>query len=395
MDSEEKKLIDEIRDGLNNFEIPYEEGNWENFQKSYGEKLNGEEQKRRKAPLILWKYISAAAVLIGILLYIPWQWNGKEGVRHDRVAEHRKTSTKDKGPSLPMQDQRDIKVMSSRDDRPIAQAINRTFIANHELVDNAVIRLNADDTQPLIGTHEEVPTLQSVISPAITEEGTASSGWKESTIASIDRQEQHGTTFGRWKFGVEVNSSFTTDKPNVAAGILTQFEVSEKLKLSTGLTYSRISAIHDTDPVQLSYDTKMIGGESRIKAIDIPLTVVYEPTDGWYASVGVSALAVLDEDKIYRMESEVLRENVVTDPTSGASVSVFEVIKSEYSEKSMDTDFEGRSNLSYLNLSIGRKQRFNKRTDLLFEPFIKIPMGGLQRGDVNLLNSGIKIKVLF
>src|SRR5690554_2077769 len=395
MDSEEKKLIDEIRDGLNNFEIPYEEGNWENFQKSYGEKLNGEEQKRRKAPVILWKYISAAAVLIGILLYIPWQWNGKEDVRHDRVAEHRKTSTKDNGPSLPMQDQRDIEVMSSRDDRPIAQTINRTFITNHELVDNAIMRLNADDTQPVIGTHEKVQTLPSLVSPAITEEKTAPSGRKETTIASIDQQEQPKTASGRWKFGVEVNSSFTTDKPNVAAGILTQFEVSEKLKLSTGLTYSRISAIHDSDPVQLSYDTKMIGGESTIEAIDIPLTIVYEPTDGWYASVGVSALAVLDEDKIYRMESEVLRENVVTDPTSGVSESVFKVIKSEYSEKSMDTDFEGRSNLSFLNLSIGRKQRLDKRTDLLFEPFIKIPMGGLQRSEVKLLNSGIKIKVLF
>src|SRR5690606_16454145 len=210
MDSEEKKLIDEIRDGLNNFEIPYEEGNWENFQKSYGEKRNGDGQNRRKAQLILWKYISAEAVLIGILLYIRWQWNGKEDVRHDRVAEHGKTSTKDKGPSLPMQDQRDIKVVSSRDDQPIAQTINRTFIPNHELVDNAVMRLNVDDTQPFIGTHEEVPTLPSLVSPATTEEKTASSSWKETTIASIDGQEQHGTTSGRWKFGVEVNSSFTT-----------------------------------------------------------------------------------------------------------------------------------------------------------------------------------------
>ncbi|WP_262250350.1 hypothetical protein [Parapedobacter soli] len=395
MDSEEKKLIDEIRDGLNNFEIPYEEGNWENFQKSYIENLDEEKQKRRRAPLILWKYISAAAVLIGVMIYIPWHWNGQEDAGHDRIAEHRKVSIKDKGPSLPIQDKSDTKVVSTRDDQPIGQTVNRTFITNQGVVDNTVMGLNADDTSPVIGMHAEVSTPPSLASPTITEETMASSGWKETTIASIDHPEQHKTASGRWKFGIEVNSSITTDKPNVAAGILTEFEVSEKLKLSTGLTYSRISAIHDTDPVQLSYDTKMIGGESMIKAIDIPLTVVYEPTDGWYASVGVSALAVLDEDKIYRMESEVLRENVVTDPTSGASVSVFEVVKNEYSEKSMDTDFEGRSNLRYLNLSIGRRQRFNKRTDLLFEPFIKIPMGGLQRGDVNLLNSGIKIKVLF
>lgn len=394
MDSEEKKLIDEIRDGLNNFEIPYEEGNWENFQKSYGEKLNGEEQKRRKAPLILWKYISAAAVLIGIMIYIPWYWSGKED-KHDRIAENRKTSAMENGPSVPMQDKSDTTVVSSHDDRPIGQATNRTFISNHGVIDKVAIRLDADGRKPVIGTHVEVLTPPALESPAITEEKTASSGRKEITIAPIDRQEQQRTASGRWKFGVEVNSSFTTDKPNVAAGILTSFEVSEKIKLSTGLTYSRISAIHETNPVQLSYGTKMIGGESTIKAIDIPLTVVYEPTDGWYASVGVSALAVLDEHKIYRMESEVLRENVVTDPTSGASVSVFEVIKNEYREKSMDTDFEGRSNLRYLNLSIGRKQRLNKQTDLLFEPFIKIPMGGLQHGNVNLMNSGIKISILF
>src|SRR5690606_40996616 len=87
----------------------------------------------------------------------------------------------------------------------------------------------------------------------------------------------------KWKSGSAVNLSLTTDKPNIGVGILTEFEVSERIKLSTGLTYSRISALHDTDPVQLSYDTKMIAGESTINAIDIPLNVIYEPIDGWYA----------------------------------------------------------------------------------------------------------------
>ena len=395
MDSDEKKLIDEIRDGLHNFEIPYEEGNWENFQKSYVEKLNEGKQKRRRAPLIPWKYISAAAVLIGVMIYLPWHRSGKEDVRLDRIAEHGKISTKDKGPSLATQDESDTTVVSSRDDHPIAQTVNRAFITNHGLDDNTAIRLNSDNTRSVNGALEEGSISPSLVSPTTAEEKNASTGWKEAPIASVDQPEPPKAASDRWKFGTEVNLSLTTDKPNIGVGILTEFEVSERIKLSTGLTYSRISALHDTDPVQLSYDTKMIGGESMIKAIDIPLNVIYEPIDGWYASVGVSALAVLDEDKIYRMESEVLRENVVTDPTSGASESVFQVIKNEYSEKSMDTDFEGRSNLRYLNLSIGRKQRFNKHTDMLFEPFIKIPIGGLQRGNVNLLNGGIKVKVLF
>src|SRR5690606_20763501 len=224
MDSEEKKLINEIRDGLYNFEIPYEDGNWENFQKSYGEKLNGEKQKRRRAPLILWKYISAAAVLTGVLIYIPLHWNGKENVRHDRIAEHGKISTKDNRPSLSIQDKSDTKVESSRDDRPVAETVNRTFITNYELVDKAALKLHAYDTRSIIGVNEEITTPPSLVSPATTEEKTASSSWKETTIASIDRQEKHGAMFGRWKFGLEVNSSFTSDKPSVAAGILTEFE---------------------------------------------------------------------------------------------------------------------------------------------------------------------------
>lgn len=395
MDSEEKKLIDEIRDGLYNFEITYEDGNWENFQKSYGEKLNVEKQKGRKAPLILWKYISAAAVLIGVMIYIPWHWIGTEDGRHDWIAEHGKTTTKYRGSSLRVANKSDAKTLNSNDKKSFTRTVITTFSPNYRLDESDAIGTNTYETTSITGVYEEVSTAPSFVPPTITGEKMASSDWKEAAIASIDRQKQHRTASDRWKFGIEVNSSLTKDKPNVAAGILTQFKVSEKLKFSTGLIYSRISAIHDIDPVQLSYDTKMIGGKSMIKAIDIPLTVVYEPTNGWYASVGVSALAVLDEDKIYRMESEVLRENLVTDPTSGASVSVTEVVKNKYSEKSMDTDFKGRSNLRYLNLSIGRKQRLTKQTDLLFEPFIKIPMGGLQRRDVNLMNSGIKIKVLF
>ncbi|WP_353127603.1 hypothetical protein [Parapedobacter pyrenivorans] len=382
MDSEERKLINEIRDGLYDFEIPYEDGNWENFKKLYEERTPEGHRKRRKTLIIRLKYISAAA-LIGALVHMPWNDTEKVGMKQYRIFEQAGADTKEKEITLQLLNNRDTLVAPPSAGHPIEQTPKIASLTEPRLHDHIVIEPNASEMMP------------PPISPTIVEDKATYPSWQKEPIATLESQGGYTPASGRWKFGLEVNSSLTTYRPNVAAGILAQFEVAQKIKLSTGLTYSRISAIHDTDPVQLSYDTKMVGTKSLIKAIDIPLSIVYEPTDGWYASVGVSALAVLDEDKFYRMESEVLQENVMMDPENGASISVFEVVKNEYSERSTDTDFEGRSNLRYLNLSIGRKQRFNKNTDLLFEPFIKIPMGGLQRGDVNLLNSGIKVKVLF
>jgi len=383
MDSEEQKLIDEIKDRLHNFEIPYEEGNWENFQKLYGKGLNEVGRKSGKA-LFPWRYVAAAAALIGALIYLPWHRSGTDETRDERVVGYSGDEQPREMPDLPMSDDTNVKiedVPNIGDHRSEKRTVSRSVI--NKKVSIAGVSSGISLPQPLLP-----PTSVSFEEPA----GLLSRN--DNALAVRDQQEPGGSPSGKWRFGVEMNASFRTDRPNVAAGILAQFDVSEKVKLSTGLTYSHISAMHSTHPVQLSYDTRIIGGESTIKAIDIPLTIVYEPVERWYASVGVSALAVLDEHKIYRMESEILRESATVDPESGASVSVFEVVRNEYNQESIETDFKGRSNLRYLNLSIGRKQRVN-RTDLLVEPFVKIPMGGLQRGDVNLLNSGVRIKVMF
>lgn len=387
MSSDDKKLIDEIRDSLLDFEIPYEEGNWENFQNLYGQKLNEDQRKPTKTRFFFWKCVSAAVILIGVLVYIPWDRSGKRQIDPESRAKQETTSITEQRLALPKQPNAES-VTGDTPLRPTFRPPEKTRVAT------TYERLASITRTIETNTTKAQATLPLAL-PAISRGDMNLSLGSGELVVESHPQEMHMHAFSRWKFGLEVNSSLTGDHVNFAAGVFTQFDLSEKIKLATGLTYARVSAIHETDPVPLSYDTKILGGESTIKAIDIPLTVVYEPADGWYASVGVSALAVLDERKTYRMESEVLRESVMIDPESGASVAVFEVVKTEYQKESVDTDFEGRGNLGYLNLSIGRKQRFNKRTDMLFEPFIKIPMGGLQRDHVNLFNSGLRIKVLF
>ena len=381
MDKEEEKLIAEIRKKLHDFEVPYEEGKWEIFQQSYEAKFGGSRKKRRQTLVIPWKYISAAAVLIAVMMAIPWGKMEKGKVWDKPETERLATALKRKG----------VNVVGKNDGEPTEAPKSEPPIDTTHSHPTAIRQI--DDKAGVRAKENLVK--EPLAQPIYREKQARSSSGQVYAIATVDSQKVEVPTSARWKFGIEVSSSISADKPNIAAGVLTQFELTEKIKLSTGLTYAHISAIHDVDPIRLSYDTRIVGGESMIKAIDIPLTVIYEPTDKWYASVGVSALAVLDERKIYRMESEAVRENVVKDPESGTSITVYEVVKKEFSERSLDTDFEGRSNLGYLNLSIGRKQRFNKHTDLLFEPFVKIPMGGLHRGNINLTSTGIKVKVLF
>lgn len=342
MDREEDKLIAEIRKGLHDFELPYEEGRWEVFQQSYGANSGSSRKKRRKAPFIPWKYISAAAVLIGVMMAIPWDKMGQDKVRDDATTERLTTTSKHNG----------LNAVANNDMEPTASPKSERPGNTRHRHPTAVARIDGKtDIRPRNkATRSTISRLsgdrlaeEPLTRPIYSEKKTRSSSWQEHVVATVNSKTTGEATSDRWKFGIEVSSSISTDKPNIAAGILTQFELTEKIKLSTGLTYAHISAIHDVNPIQLSYDTKMIGGESMIKALDIPLTVIYEPTDKWYASVGVSALAVLDESKTYRLESEALRENVVKDPESGTSTTVFEVVKNEFSKRSLDTDFEGRS----------------------------------------------------
>src|SRR5690606_35837110 len=95
------KLMAEIRDGLADFELPYEEGNWEKFQQLYAETSIKTVRKRRTLPLTRWKYGAAAAVLIGALVYLPWHRTDRQPVVPERTAEHRNKPVAHEGPAAP------------------------------------------------------------------------------------------------------------------------------------------------------------------------------------------------------------------------------------------------------------------------------------------------------
>jgi hypothetical protein len=395
MDREEKKLMEEIRNGLRDFEIPYEEGSWEKFHQMYQAQTAGKQVRMMKKPAYSWKYIPAAAALIGALLYLPWHGSERVAERKNPVVIHVEAPATSERTTPPAKAESRSPMRSALRPAMSLPAEDRVYAITEQMAGHTAAEQAREQDRPVAEVNDDATATKPLNPAREAKPHVPANRPNETAFAAADQQEESVQASDRWKFGIEINSSIGSDKINLAAGLVTQFQVSEKLRLSTGLNYSTMAAEHTAGPVPLSNDTRMVGGETTIQAIDIPLTVVYEPSEGWFASVGVSALAVLNEDKTLRMESDALQETVMLDPESGAAVSFFEVVTNEYTEKSQDTDFEGRNNLRYLNLSIGKRQRLNKRTEILFEPFLKIPMGDLQRKDINMLNSGIKLKLLF
>src|SRR5690606_24889752 len=137
-------------------------------------------------------------------------------------------------------------------------------------------------------------------------------------------------------------NSFCLNNLNSVAGSLARLKVLEKIRLSAVLQYSGLTAPHLSAPVHLFYDTEIVGGESSLNAVDLPLSVEYEPSHVWYASVGISNLTVMKEQKLYHMQTEKLQESVTTDPATGAAITVFEVKKSEFVQQASEKDFEGK-----------------------------------------------------
>jgi hypothetical protein len=426
MNKEEKNLIDEIRNEFYNYEIPYEEGAWEEFRQTSARK---EEEvkvlpiKKRKG---LWKPFAAAAAFIGFTFFVALQFDfvNPDGNHLENpveaIAVVEAPSLEEIPSSVVSQSpEKDIFLSASGEHFHPADADHLAdvlqFANDAHLTSGAhLTQLNTLQTQhkamenSLLGGVEPNTADKLLVTDLPSLAGTEFNGKLDKfldentkqTFPSVENQlvvEPYDRLADqkKWKIGVEVNSLFIDEKPGVSAGFVTQFELSDKVKLSAGLSYGQFTASHQEAPIQVAEHVRKIGGTSTLKTLDIPLAVIVEPIDGWYASVGVSAISVMNERNTMLMEVESLKERVFTDHESGATVSVFDVVKSTYNQHSSQADFEGRKDLGYLNFSIGRRKRMTDRLDLHVEPFVKVPIGGLQRQDMNLLNSGIKLKVLF
>ncbi len=394
MGNDEHKIINSLRDEFLDKEIPYEEGKWESFREQYGKELNRLDQKQNAKIIPMWKYAAAAAaavilIVLAVNIFHPPKHTSKNIVRKEQINITNAIQPGDTIVSKPKNITNE-RIEFSRVSKPAVQQPSYNHVPLQAQITASEIK--RPDQLSVIVTDTVAIKQTGTIRPSETFPKRQETLPLPADIDYLTKSSEHSD---RWKFGVELNPAVISDRINVGVGISTQYEVSRRITLATGLSYSSMTAIHKSDAVQVSADTSITGAQSVIKALDIPLSIIYERDNGWYAAVGVSALAVLKENKVYEFTSKTLQESFSTDPVSGESLAVFNVVETQFSKKTTDTDFRGRSNLGYINLAIGKQYKFYSDKKILLEPFVKIPVGALQNDKINLLNSGVKIRLLF
>lgn len=389
MEQEDKRITEEIRNLLINREEPYEEGNWEIFCERYKrEELT--EVKKSIYPLTrIWKYTAVAAAIIFMMVMFPlFKTQVGDEDKNLEITNNLLIPRIEKGNII----SENIDATNSKNEnKPNGKTNFSPLILNEERI------------------YEEIKEVSSILAEKVDEKELLND-WEKPIVKPITIKKNsldgyallplsHGNTDllseRKWKFGVELSSSLISDNTNFGAGLLTEFKISDKLSFSTGITYTKIDASNTIEPLGISSSIRKVGVESSMQALDIPLTVIYQVNEGLYASIGVSSFTVLTENKAYQYEMDMVTEQTITNPDTGAEFIEYTVVTKEFSEPTKDTDFKGNSDLGYINFSIGKKQKLFGETKLVFEPFLKIPLGSLSNEDVKLMNTGLKLKLMF
>jgi len=430
MKEPKKEFIQGIADLFEDYEETYVPGEWEAFS---------QQQQKRKYPFApLWVKIAAIVVLVGALIVYQLKDPAPANKKLAAAAPAIITKSEGQGKALPV----------IADDKPLVAAqlqgtksTGRAAEANLKGVhDNTVI------VRP-IGVSQQVATVVSVPVQAVNGRQTKDTIIKvkaeefiarvkalplEKSITNKDqlaqtnkqpdsakkmstldfmlaesrnpvKSKQKKDVGSKWDFGVAVAPSMSSSNVNIAGGLTTAYRLSNKFSLSSGVSLMQLesgnsvstpSAVAKVSVSSLS-DKQLLAIDANIKAIDIPIGIVYQISKNVYTSAGVSYFNVVSEKRsnTYGLTSQA--NEVFFNPATGYVGDRAVLNSSAVEEPVPETPLKGNSYLGFFNFSIGRKQQVFNKYNILIEPFIKVPIGRLSTQELNLMNSGLKFQISF
>jgi hypothetical protein len=163
--------------------------------------------------------------------------------------------------------------------------------------------------------------------------------------------------------------------PGTNLGFAIEYRLGDRWSLQTGLTYSmkRYEAAgedYNPPPGFWYYGREPDNAEGECDVLDIPLNVRYyfkpQRNHRFFASTGISSYLMLTEEYYYEYDGYQSPDQV--DSWSGRN--------------------ENQHYFGVYNLSVGYQRSFGNRWALEIEPFIKLPLGGVGFGRVNLWSTG-------
>lgn len=433
-------IIKQIADRLREHSVPYKEGAWERFKEM--------EKKKRPIYVVLWPYLSAAAViLIAIVLFLnPSQQTIVTSELVEKNIEKKeykqKRNVKELGePSLQAKviDKEVIQQINAVKQNNGLALVAKAAITKEDLNDNGIhsdVKTGVLKVEEMTAFHKEdkgINESSKAVKETTTEPSLITSGKEKkepvdfltalSTMKEDENPHENKNMDKKWSLGLDVSPNIGNNKHvNMGGGVSFAYSVSPKVSISSGISYLQVGAEEmpsfsglsspsahpgvagpsgpalDLSSPGVAYpggrsQTKTLHKmESSVVGLDIPFAINYHVNDRFYASAGFSVFNVINEGRMNEFENRVVdvvyrgAENKTPEP----------VVHTFFSKETLnEKDYAERNVNGFFNFSVGYSIPVSKKVGLSIEPFFKIQMSTLVEEDMNLSNGGIKISTRF
>ncbi len=223
----------------------------------------------------------------------------------------------------------------------------------------------------------------------------------------------------KWVLGLMVAPSLgNAEELNMGYGISMGYNLSDKLSLITGVSYNEMSASKDftnnigTSSILYGNNKSLAAISQKVTGLDIPLELKYSFNKNLYASLGVSAFAVIRQSRSNTFIQGVVVNRATNKANSSSEISVGASSVSRLSDfkgqfantyilnkKIVErANLEDQNNANYLgfyNFSFGYKKKMLKNHFVAFEPFLKLPIRNASQDNLKLVGTGLRVKVDF
>ncbi len=440
-----RDIIDHIVQSLKDKEeLPYREGAWENFQScQFG-------PKRSKSALYYWAASAAAALLFGFFALNRWtahpnsestlstvnSGTSQEAIIAPESQDANSTLLDQVEPNLHAGNSISSGANSSVRNWTSFQNANpnyesetsRTVLTIGDMQAASVDFVNKLAIVPMlqpagvvvehaVNLANKKPRFVGSMNQTMAYQGDQ---FTVQTNGSAPKLSQKKFSFAeKFDLGLFVSPSTTDEQMNFGGGLLLGYNITKNLSVRTGLAYNQYQVGLMKDPVGnpetqvlatsdvLEQDAKysMVTMQAsrtmilpnvnavsgNVQAFEIPLELKFKTNSGIYASSGMTYAVVLNQNRfthfIENANADLFDKGL---PSSSKEMNdavqpVTRKVKTD--EQNVNTNNFG----GFINLSIGKEMKVNKRLNLSVEPYVKLPVGSFKQADMNYTNGGLRI----
>lgn len=426
----DKKISSKISTTFENYEVSFEESSWEKMK----EKL----KKKKRTPVIFLYNIAKAAIVlafVGIPLFFVYKSNQniiskrsfysqlsfyENRTFRDKTSYHeneKKPSTdyfsntnndnnveksldnnlnNNDVYNLIVNDTDCTNIYFDKENFLKLQDSSKTFFAVNS-IDCVEINLQKFDIEDIIDSIKQALVDKSIDCTEIQLQ-------KIVIDESIFEQNKDNKRESRLTIGVAVASNYSYSENyvgnsmNFGGGITGNIEILKNLSLNTGIIVGNqkmelgAKNLFARDEAVFADSFNSVAEESNSKvsfiSLDVPINLQYD-IKNFYISTGVSSMTYLNEK--YE-NSYFSQENIQLISSDG-------IVKEEIAlvENSENTEFDAFNRFDLaklLNFSFGYKVPI-KKGEIIFEPYLKYPLGKLTSGEIAFGLGGVSIKYNF